>query len=112
MGSLALGAQWGKLDADLRTFVVLGTPSNQPVHDYYPFALDDGGRLTPIAAELVDRLVVLSHVVASMAWVMRTLVHCALIVMSAFNILFDDLFISPFDVLGGCAAVRIPTTSL
>jgi hypothetical protein len=34
-GSLALGAQHGKLDADLRTYVVLGTPSVQPVHDYY-----------------------------------------------------------------------------
>jgi hypothetical protein len=26
-GSLALGAQHGKLDADLRTFALLGTPS-------------------------------------------------------------------------------------
>jgi hypothetical protein len=38
-GSLALGAQHDKLDADLRTSDVLGTPSDQSVHDYYPFAL-------------------------------------------------------------------------
>jgi hypothetical protein len=58
-GSLALGAQHGKIDADLRTFALLGTPSVQSVHDYYRFALEDGGRLAPMAAELVDRLVVL-----------------------------------------------------
>jgi nicotinamidase-related amidase len=54
-----LGAQHGKIDADLRTFALLGTPSVQSVHDYYPFALEDGGRLAPMAAELVDRLAVL-----------------------------------------------------
>jgi hypothetical protein len=42
-GSLALGAQHGKLDADLRTSALLGTPLVQSVHDYYPFALEDGG---------------------------------------------------------------------
>ena len=35
-GILALGAQQGKLDADLRTSALLGTPSVQSVHDYYP----------------------------------------------------------------------------
>jgi hypothetical protein len=35
-GSLALGAQHGKLDADLRTSALLGTLSVQSVHDYYP----------------------------------------------------------------------------
>jgi hypothetical protein len=44
-GSLALGAQHGKLDADLRTFAFLGTPSVQSAHDYYPFPMEDGGRL-------------------------------------------------------------------
>jgi hypothetical protein len=57
--SLALGAQHGKLDADLRTFNLHGTPSVQSIHDYYPFAIDDGGRLAPMAAELVDRLAIL-----------------------------------------------------
>jgi hypothetical protein len=58
-GSLALGAENGKLDADLRTYALLGTPSVQSVHDYYPFALEDGGRLAPMAAEFVDRLAIL-----------------------------------------------------
>jgi hypothetical protein len=58
-GSLALGTQHGKLDADLRTTALLGTPSVQSIHYYYPFALEDGGRLAPMAAELVDRLAIL-----------------------------------------------------
>jgi hypothetical protein len=58
-GSLALGAQHGKLDADLRTCALLGTPSVQSIHDYYPFAMEDGGRLAPMAVELVDRLAIL-----------------------------------------------------
>jgi hypothetical protein len=33
-GSLALGAQQGKLDADLSTSALLGTPSVRSVHDY------------------------------------------------------------------------------
>jgi hypothetical protein len=59
LGSLVLGAQHGKLDADLRTSALLGTPSVQSIHDYYPFAMEDGGRLAPMAAELVDRLAIL-----------------------------------------------------
>jgi hypothetical protein len=58
-GSLALGAQHGKLDADLGTSALLGTPSVQLVHDYYPFAMEDGGRLAPMAMELVDCLAIL-----------------------------------------------------
>jgi hypothetical protein len=54
-----LGAQNGKLDADLRNSALLGTPSVQSIHDYYPFAVEDGGRLAPMAAELVDRLAIL-----------------------------------------------------
>jgi hypothetical protein len=58
-GSLALGAQHGKLDADLRTYALLGTHSVQSIHDYYPFAMEDEGRLTPMVAELFDRLAIL-----------------------------------------------------
>jgi hypothetical protein len=58
-GSLALGAQHGKLDADLCTSALLGTPSVQSIHDYHPFAMKDEGRLAPMAAELVDRLAIL-----------------------------------------------------
>jgi hypothetical protein len=57
--SLALGAQHGNLDADLRTSALLGTPSVQSINDYYPFAMEDGGRLAPMAAELVDRLAII-----------------------------------------------------
>jgi hypothetical protein len=57
-GSLALGAQQGKFGASLRTSALLGTPSVQSVHDYYPFPLEDGGRLAPMAAELVDRMAI------------------------------------------------------
>jgi hypothetical protein len=58
-GGLALGAQQGKLDADLRTSALLGTPSILSVHDYYPFALEDGGLFAPMAAALVDCLAIL-----------------------------------------------------
>jgi hypothetical protein len=54
-----LGAQHGKLDADLRTSALLGTPSVQSIRDYYPFTMEDGGRLAPMVAELVDRLAIL-----------------------------------------------------
>jgi hypothetical protein len=57
-GSLALGAQHGKLDAGLHISALLGTLSFQSIHDYYPFAMEDGGRLAPMAAELVDRLAI------------------------------------------------------
>jgi hypothetical protein len=58
-GSLPLGARHGKLYADLRTFALLGTPSVQSIRDYYPFAMENGGRLAPMAAELVDRLAIM-----------------------------------------------------
>jgi hypothetical protein len=57
--NLALGAQHGKLDADLRASALLGTPSVESIHDYYPFAMEDEGRLAPMAAKLVDRLAIL-----------------------------------------------------
>jgi hypothetical protein len=51
---------YGKsVDADLRTSALLGTPSVQSIHDDYPFAMEDGGRLAPMVAELVDRLAIL-----------------------------------------------------
>jgi hypothetical protein len=37
----------------------LGTPSIHSVHDYYPFALEDGGRLAPMAFDPVDRLAII-----------------------------------------------------
>jgi hypothetical protein len=58
-GSLAFGAQQRKLDADLRTSTLLGTPSVQSVHDYYPFILEDEGRSASMEAELVTCLAIL-----------------------------------------------------
>jgi hypothetical protein len=57
-GSLALEAQHGKLDADFRTSSLLGTPSVRSIHDYFPSDMEDGGRLAPMAAELVDRMAI------------------------------------------------------
>jgi hypothetical protein len=47
------------LDADPRTSALLGTPSVRAVHGYYPFALDEKGRLAPMAGEFIDRLAIL-----------------------------------------------------
>jgi hypothetical protein len=55
-GSLALGAQHAKIDADLRISASLGTSSVQSVYDYYHFVMEDVGRLAPMAAEPIDRL--------------------------------------------------------
>jgi hypothetical protein len=38
---------------------LLATPSVQSIHDNYPFAMEDGGRLAPMVAELVDHLAIL-----------------------------------------------------
>jgi hypothetical protein len=51
-----LGAHHGKLDADLRIFALLGTPSVQSIHANHPFAMEDAGRLAPMAVAFVDRL--------------------------------------------------------
>jgi hypothetical protein len=76
LGSLALGGQQGKPDKDLRTSTLHGTPRIQSVHDYHPFALEDGGRLAHMAAELVGRLEILVPVrrfLAVGAWDSRSL---------------------------------------
>jgi hypothetical protein len=56
-GSLALGGEQGKRNADLRTPALLGTPSVKS--DYYPSPLEEGGRLARRAAWLVNRLDIL-----------------------------------------------------
>jgi hypothetical protein len=98
-----LGAEHGKLDADLRTSALLGTPSVQSVHDYYPFAMKDGGRLAPVADELVDiAWIVCWQFVASLVWVMQTLVDCIIMtIMSGCNISSVDLLTFPFDGFWG-----------
>jgi hypothetical protein len=90
-GSLVLEAQYGKLDADLRTSALLSTPFVHSVHDHYPFAMKHGGRLAFMAVELVvPRAIFWWHFVASMAWVLLTLVLCVLTIMSVFN---NSLFV-------------------
>jgi hypothetical protein len=106
-GSLALGAQHGKLDAYLRTSALLGTPSVQSVHDYYPFALEDGGRLAPTTVELVYRVAIL---VAIRRFIGMGVAD-SLTVMSVCNISFVELLMFLFGVYGGCAA-RVHATSL
>jgi hypothetical protein len=54
-----MSAQQGKMDDDLRTSSSLGTLFITPYSDYFPIALEDGGRLAPMAVDLVDRLVIL-----------------------------------------------------
>jgi hypothetical protein len=110
-GSHALGAQHGKLDADLRTSALLGTLSVQPVHDCYPFALEDGARLAPMAAELVNRMAILvairrfpgMGVVDSRSFRCDTYVHKQYFVRRT-------IYVALRRFLGGCAA-RIHATS-
>jgi len=58
-GALGLAAQQKKFDRDVRASACAGTPPLHTVHDYYPFAVEDGGRLAPLACELLDRLAIL-----------------------------------------------------
>jgi hypothetical protein len=51
--------QQAKLDADLCTSSSLVRPSIQAVHDYYPSALEDVGRLAAMAVDRDVRLVIL-----------------------------------------------------
>jgi hypothetical protein len=55
---MAMGALQAKIGDYLRmrTSSSLGTPSIVSVHDYRPFAFEDGGWLAPMTLELVDRL--------------------------------------------------------
>jgi uncharacterized Tic20 family protein len=62
--------------------------------------MEDGGRLAPMAAELVDRLAILVVVVASMAWVLLILAPCSLAVMSVCNISFVGILMFLIGVLG------------
>ena len=57
-GALGLIAQLGKFDRDVQISARAGTPSVQSVHEYYPFVVEDGGRLAPLALELLDRLAI------------------------------------------------------
>jgi hypothetical protein len=107
-----LRAQHGKLDARLRTFALLGTPSVQSVHAYYPLYLEDGGRLASVATGLVDRMAILVVVrrCHGMGVADSRSLHFR-IVMSACKISSVDLLLFLFDILGRCVA-RTYATSL
>jgi hypothetical protein len=87
---------------------LLGTLSVPSIHDYHPFAIEDGGRLAPMAAELVEFLAILAVAVRRfhMAWVLLTLAPCALTVMSVCYISFVELLIFFFGVFGGMCDVN------
>jgi hypothetical protein len=87
-----LDAQHDKFDADLRTSALLGMASVQSIHDYYPFALEDGGRLAPMAVELVDRLAILVAV---------RRVLCVLALTSVCNNSFVELLVFLLGVFRG-----------
>jgi hypothetical protein len=105
-GSLALGAHHGKTDADLRTSALLGTPSVQSIHDYYPFAMEDGGRLAPMLTEWLIAWLFSWQFVASLAWVHVTLAPCALIVMSVCIISSVELLLFLIGVFWGMCDVN------
>jgi hypothetical protein len=99
-----LGAQHGKLDADLSAYGSLGTPSVQSIHDYYPFAMEDGGRLAPMAAELVDRLAILVAIRrfhGMGAADSRFVRSYSYVIMSVCNISVVELLALLFGVFGG-----------
>jgi hypothetical protein len=68
--------------------------------------MEDGGRLAPMAVELVDRLACWRQFVASLAWVLLTLALCALKAMSVCRISFVELLMFLFDVFGGMSDVN------
>jgi hypothetical protein len=102
-GSLAFGAQRDKLDADLRTFALLGMPSVLPVHFFCLLALENGGRLAPMAAHFVDRLAILVTVrrFFSMGAAVINSRSLRLTLMSTCKISFVDPLVFPHDVFGG-----------
>jgi hypothetical protein len=111
LGNLALGAQHGimelsKLDADLRTSALLGTPSVQSIHDYYPFAMEDGARCRRWRLSWLIAWLFWWLYVVSLAWGLLTLAPCALTIMSVCNISFVGLLMFLFGVLGGMCDVN------
>jgi hypothetical protein len=103
-----LQAHHGKLDAGLGIFALLGTPSVQSIHDYYPFAIENGGRLAPtMAGELVDRPVFWWLFVASLAWVLPTLALCVVTIISVCNMSFGELLMFFFGVSGVMCDVNL-----
>jgi hypothetical protein len=100
-GSPVFGAQEGKLDADLRTSALLGTPSVKSVHDYYPIVVENGGMLAPVAVELVRMGVAYSH---SLRFDNYVRMDCI--------ISFVDLLMFPFSAFTLCSLIYFCSTSV
>jgi hypothetical protein len=103
---------------------LLGTPSVQSIHDFYPFAMEDGGRLAPMGVELVDRLAILvvvrrfpdmgavdSRSLRSIRYVrMQHFVRRSTYV--PFRCFWGDVFLSPRRFSGGqCRRCGMPSCS-
>jgi hypothetical protein len=93
-------SSWGRGLAKLH-----GTPSVQSVHDYYPFAREDSGRLAPMAAELVDRLATLVAIRRFPCMGATGSLFCALAIMSVCKISFVELLVFLFGVFWGMCDV-------
>jgi hypothetical protein len=95
LGNLALGAQHGKLDADLRTYALLGTPSVQSISTTIPLLWRMGADWRLWWLSWLIASLFWWQFVASRSWVLLTLVVCALTTMSNYvqlcNILFVEL---------------------
>jgi hypothetical protein len=97
-----LGGQQAKFDADLiRASIVLGTPSVHTVHEYYSFDLEDGGRLAPMADELVYRMSILVAARRFLGMGAYDYHFCAMAIMSVCSISFVELLMFLFGVFGG-----------
>jgi hypothetical protein len=92
-GSLATEARQGELNIDLRTSAVLGALSIRSVHDYYPFAFEDGGQLAPIAVDQVELLAYFLRFYCMSAAVSRSLRSNSYVRIKEFVDLFADLLI-------------------
>jgi hypothetical protein len=101
-----LGAQHGKLGADLRTSALLGTPSVQSIHLYYPFSMEDRDRLAPMAAELVDRLAILVAVRRFHGMGVACFRSLRSGIYVVCNISFVELLMFLFGVFGGMCDVN------
>jgi hypothetical protein len=105
-----LVAHHGKLDEDLRTFALLGTPLVHSVHNYYPFDLEDGAGWRLWRLNWLNAWLLWWQFIASLTWVLLTLVLCALTVTSVCKISFVELLCS-FSAFFGGSATRVHAMS-
>jgi hypothetical protein len=105
-GSLALGAQHGKLDADLCTSALLGTPRFIRPMTTTPSLRRMGAGLRLWRLSWMIGCIFWWQLVASLALVMQTLIHRGMTLMSACNISFVDLLLFLAAVFCGMHLMR------